>query len=114
MASILEEAHDKVYGKRGKNYGDSREDWEFVGKRWTDLLSRYFGMGIPLIPPQIAALMMIDVKISRHLHVPKRDNLVDGAGYFEVMSQIEENRTKIIENEARMPKVRKTNGKAID
>ena len=114
MASILEEAHDKVYGKRGTNYGDSREDWEFVGKRWTDLLSRYFGMGIPLIPPQIAALMMIDVKISRHLHQPKRDNLIDGAGYFEVMSQIEENRTKIIENEARMPKVRKTNGKAID
>ena len=111
MVSILEEAHDKVYGKRGTNYGDALEDWEFVGRRWTDLLNRYFKMSLPLIPAQLAALMMIDVKISRHLHLPKRDNLVDGAGYLEIVSQMEENRTRIIDGEARMPEVRDTDGK---
>lgn len=33
--------------------------------------------------PRLACLMMVAVKLSREVNLPKRDNRVDGAGYFE-------------------------------
>jgi hypothetical protein len=38
-------------------------------------------LGIPDIPPENVARMMRCLKISRQVHKPKRDNLVDEIGY---------------------------------
>ena len=44
-------------------------------------------LNIPITAEQ-AALCMVAVKISRECHRPKRDNRVDGAGYFKVLDMI--------------------------
>lgn len=37
---------------------------------------------------------MVAVKISRQCHMPKRDNLVDGAGYFNCLDMIGQERER--------------------
>jgi hypothetical protein len=75
--SILEEAQRLVHGPRQHDYSHPFEDYTRTGRLWGAIL------GIPDIDPRICCLMMAAVKISREVHRPKRDNRVDGAGYFE-------------------------------
>ena len=46
------------------------------------------------ISPEQVCLMMVAVKICRNLHKGKRDNLVDGAGYFRLIERMQEERTR--------------------
>ena len=38
---------------------------------------------MPNIPPRVVGNMMIALKINRDVHFPKRDNMIDVAGYAE-------------------------------
>jgi hypothetical protein len=38
--------------------------------------------------PEDVALFMVAVKLSRECHEPKRDNLVDAAGYLECRARV--------------------------
>lgn len=80
--SILEEAQRLVHGARGADYGHPITDYGRTGRMWGAIL------GIPDIDPRICCLMMAAVKISREVNVPKRDNRVDGAGYFECADMV--------------------------
>ena len=89
--SILEEAKRIVHGDRGENYGYPFEDFSRTAKIWSAIL------GINIEPEQVA-LCMIGVKISREVNRPKRDNIVDGAGYFETLDMVKNERFRRREN----------------
>lgn len=85
--SILEEARRIVHGDRGENYGHPFEDFSRTAKIWSAI------MDIEVTPEQVA-LCMIGVKISREVNRPKRDNIVDGAGYFETLDMVKKERMR--------------------
>jgi hypothetical protein len=69
------EAATHVYGERQAAYGHPATDFERTGRIWGAIL------GIPDVPPELVALCMAGLKISREVNAPKRDNLVDLIGY---------------------------------
>jgi hypothetical protein len=85
--SILEEAKRIVHGERGENYGHPFEDFSRTAKIWSAI------MDVEVTPEQVA-LCMIGVKISREVNRPKRDNIVDGAGYFETLDMVKRERER--------------------
>lgn len=77
--TALQEAQRLVHGDRQAAYGHPYDDYSRTARMWEALL----GLEPGRISPRVACLMMVAVKLSREVHVPKRDNRVDGAGYFE-------------------------------
>jgi hypothetical protein len=73
--SIANEAVDLVTGDRQKAYGHPSKNFQETADLWSVVL------GIPVTPEQVA-LCMVQVKIAREIHNPKRDNLVDAIGYL--------------------------------
>lgn len=80
--TILQEAQDLVYGDRQADYGNVRDNFEKIAKLWSPIL------GVEPTAEQVG-LCMVQLKIARQLHKPKRDNLVDGAGYFATLEKME-------------------------
>jgi hypothetical protein len=83
--TILEEAQRLVHGDRGAAYGHPADDYRATGEMWRAMIRRRYGVDVPLTP-DFACLMMVAVKLSREAGKPKRDNLVDAAGYAECAS----------------------------
>lgn len=80
--TVLQEAQRLVYGNRCDDYGHPADDYDRVARLWAVILEA------PVSAKQ-AALCMVAVKIARECHRPKRDNRVDGAGYFAVVDRIQ-------------------------
>jgi len=74
MKPILQEALDLTTGDRNESYGHPLDDFTRTAVMWSAIL------GAPVTAEQVG-LCMCAVKISRQCHKPKRDNLVDLAGY---------------------------------
>jgi hypothetical protein len=83
--SILDEAKRIVHGDRGENYGHPFEDFSRTAQIWSAILGTK-------VTPEDVALCMVGLKISREVNRPKRDNIVDGAGYFETLQMVKEER----------------------
>jgi hypothetical protein len=83
--SILDEAKRIVHGDRGENYGHPFEDFSRTAQIWSAILETE-------VTPEDVALCMVGLKISREVNRPKRDNIVDGAGYFETLQMVKEER----------------------
>lgn len=83
--NILEEANKLVYGDRNEDYGHPFDDFSKTATMWSMIL------GTEVTPEQVG-LCMIAVKLSRQINKPKRDNLVDLAGYAATIEMIEEYR----------------------
>jgi hypothetical protein len=85
--SVLLDAYNVVHEERDPEYGPPSEDFESLGILWATLINRYLkkhGLHpIPNIPPRVVGNMMIALKINRDVHYPKRDNMIDVAGYAE-------------------------------
>lgn len=77
MKSINQTASEVVKGPRRKSYGDARQSFERIARSWSDILTA------PVSARQVA-LCMISLKTLRDSNSPKRDNLVDIAGYAEL------------------------------
>lgn len=82
--TITQEAERLIHGNRNADYGHPLEDFTRTGKLWAAIL------GIETVTPQQVALCMVALKISRQINRPKRDNLVDGCGYFGTIEMMEE------------------------
>jgi hypothetical protein len=82
--SIAEEAHRLVHGARQGDYGAPIDDFTRTGRIWGAIL------GIADVPPEKVGLCMVGVKLSRECNKPKRDNRVDGAGYFATVDLVEQ------------------------
>ena len=79
--SVLKEADGLVNGDRQASYGHPHTDYTCTADMWSAMILRRYGVDIPLTP-DFACLMMVAVKLSRECGKPKRDNLVDAAGYI--------------------------------
>jgi hypothetical protein len=79
--TILEEAQRLVHGDRGSAYGHPYDDFSRTAKIWSAIL------GYDVTPAEVS-LCMVGLKISREVNKPKRDNRVDGAGYFETLDMV--------------------------
>ena len=79
--NVLKEADGLVNGDRQASYGHPHTDYSCTAEMWQAMILRRYGADIP-ITPDFACLMMVAVKISRECGKPKRDNLVDAAGYI--------------------------------
>lgn len=77
-----------VNGPRQETYGHPLDDYTKVGGIWGYMLREWRDSDEEAIPPRIACLMMQAVKISREINGHKRDNVVDGAGYWACVQKI--------------------------
>lgn len=82
--SILQEAHRLTHGPRHVDYGHPLDDYTCTAAIASALLSRK--LKEPITPDEMA-LIMVGVKLSRQSRQKKRDNTVDGAGYFWVAQE---------------------------
>lgn len=83
MMNILEEANDLIYGDRAKSYGRVTDNFGRIAKGWEVIL------GQPITIEQVG-LCMAWLKIAREIGNPKRDNLVDAAGYLGCVAKHQE------------------------
>lgn len=89
--TICEEA-DRIVGEdRGSDYGHPKGDFARTGRIWGAILENWARdtKGAESIPARLVGLCMVGLKMSREVHKPKRDNRVDGAGYFKTVDMIE-------------------------
>jgi hypothetical protein len=79
--AILNEALQIVTSDRNKSYGEPEANQGRIAALWSTFL------GIEITPRQ-ACLMMALTKIAREAHGPKRDNLIDLAGYAAIADEL--------------------------
>jgi hypothetical protein len=80
-SSVAVEAQAMVYGDRQDDYGHPRDNFTVIAQLWTIVLQGKLAEG-EFITPEDFARCMVQVKVARQLHSPKRDNLVDAIGYL--------------------------------
>lgn len=85
--TILEEAERIVSGDRGPQYGHPAANFVHTARLWSAYL------GIEITAEQVPAMMIL-LKMSREKNRPKRDNLVDVAGYTKTWAMVNEARRK--------------------
>ncbi len=85
--NILEEANSLVNGARQGDYGHPLDDFARTAKMWSAILGHE-------VTPEQVGLCMCAVKISRQVNKPKRDNLVDLAGYAATVDMVLEEKAK--------------------
>lgn len=81
METVLEEAQRLIGGDRQADYSHPLDNWTCIADMWQSLIKRRYGVSVPLTA-DFACLMMDAMKLSREAGKPKRDNRVDGAGYW--------------------------------
>jgi len=86
--TVLEEAQRLIYGDRQASYGHPLDDFTRTGRMWGAIL------GTDDVAPELVGLCMVAVKVSREVNHPKRDNRVDGPGYFGCVDMIHDERAK--------------------
>jgi hypothetical protein len=87
--NILQEAEKAVYGDRQADYGTVTENFGTIAKLWSAVLKTE-------VTPEQVGLCMVQVKVARQMYKPKRDNLVDGAGYFATLEKMEDEKKRKI------------------
>ncbi len=86
--TVLQEADRLINGDRQEGYGHPLDDMTCTGRGWGALVESWFDahgqpdFRCPDIPAELVALMMDFVKASRESRHHKRDNCVDGPGYW--------------------------------
>ena len=87
--SICQEAHRIQGGDRKQAYGHPRVGFKDVAMMW----EAYCKVAHPCcglsFTPEDVANMMILLKIVRNNHKPKRDGIVDIAGYAQCLAEIQ-------------------------
>jgi len=93
--TILQEAQRLVYGDREAAYSHPYTDFTRIASVWSGYLD-----GHPITPSDVAQMMVL-LKVCRarvdivHGRPPKRDSLVDTAGYAECASRVAEREVEL-------------------
>jgi hypothetical protein len=91
--TILQEAQRLVHGDRGDSYGHPIDDFTRTGAYWGVTLNEWRfednrDEEFKPVPPELVAMCMMNVKQSREINAPKRDNRTDMAGYAETLDMV--------------------------
>jgi hypothetical protein len=87
--SILQEAERIINGERQDQYGSPERNLDRIACLWNAYLRGPYGeASIPELGPDDVAWMMVLLKMARQMNAPKRDNLVDAAGYIGLIEKI--------------------------
>lgn len=92
--TILQEAERLINGDRRDSYGNASESFSRIAMGWSLILGNQ-------VTAEQVALCMVWLKISRQISSPKRDNLVDMAGYAELADQVSKSPIRVSEEFAR-------------
>lgn len=82
--SISLEAHRIVHSSRQADYGHPLDNWGLTADLFTAMLRSKLKPG-EVISAEDALLLMVQVKVARHMNRPHRDSRVDIAGYAEAL-----------------------------
>ena len=85
--TVNEEAQRLITGDRNKTYDHPLDNFNRIARIWSVIF------GIEVSEEQVG-LAMVGVKIAREAYHPKRDNLVDGAGYFGTVQMVIDERVR--------------------
>ena len=89
--SILTEALEATSGDRRRDYDHALPNHQRIAFYWNAHLRAIGVLGKNAeISPADVAMLMILLKVARQVKTPKRDNLIDIAGYARCVAQIEE------------------------
>lgn len=91
--TILEEAAALVGGERQRDYGHPLDNFTRIARYWNAQIAEKLVPGCEITPEDVGS-MMVGLKLAREINTPKRDNLVDGAGYLYAMSLFEGERER--------------------
>jgi len=83
------EAQRLVHGDRNETYGYPWQDYARTVGAFKALMG---DKSISDMTAEDGMLFMVCVKLSRQINLPKRDNLVDAAGYLECINWSVENK----------------------
>lgn len=87
--SILEEAHNLIYGDREKTYGAPGRNATNTVQMWSLYIYQKYGVNVPLTQDDFC-LMMVQLKTARLINDPgHRDSQVDLAGYAGLLNKIQ-------------------------
>ena len=86
--SPASEAADLVHGNRGADYGRPLQDFHAVASAMNAYLRKKYGRDAACLSAEDIPIFQICVKIMREANKPKRDNLVDIAGYAATLEMI--------------------------
>ena len=81
--SVLEEANKIVTGNRQTDYGNSVENFKHIASIASAILKKE-------LTAEDCCVVLMAVKLARENYKHKRDNLVDLAGYTEILNRIKE------------------------
>jgi len=81
-----DKAADLVLGSRNADYGSPHPDFAGIALMWSGLLNTKLKEQLTAVE---VGLMMTALKLRRHAHKPKDDNLVDAHGYLTCIEWIE-------------------------
>jgi hypothetical protein len=88
--NVLAEAARVVSGDRQHSYGHPRENHGCTAVMWTAYLTRKYGADQHALDARDVCMLNALQKISRDANRPKRDNLIDVAGYMRNAEMIDE------------------------
>lgn len=83
--SILQEADRILNGERGADYPDPVENFKHIAAVASAILKKD-------LTDEECCVVMLAVKLARENYKHKRDNIVDGVAYMEILSRIKESR----------------------
>jgi hypothetical protein len=79
-------AAELVLGSRNDDYGNPHPDFAGIALMWSGLLNTKLNAQLTAVE---VGLMMAALKLRRHAHKPKADNLIDCHGYLDCVEWIE-------------------------
>lgn len=85
--TVLEEAQRLIYNDRNETYDHPLDNFRRIAAIWSVIFNA------PVTEEQVG-LAMVGVKLAREAYLPKRDNLVDGAGYFGTVQMVKDERER--------------------
>ena len=85
--SILEEAQRIVHGPRQVDYGHPRDNHTRTASLWVAYLCGKYGE-CPALDAEDVCFLNLLQKVARQMNAPKRDNLVDAAGYINTVAMV--------------------------